>query len=245
MDGGYVEIVEKLLYESTVRPNLELRDVSGKTPLDLAETFDMINLMERLNYRSESMFSMNRSNRRRDSFYSQYSMNSPGVRNYDSASYKCFSPASKTCQGNKLFAQSMSSRPVSANSGFSNFLLREVRNKSTVDYKTHAERNPEALEDFVSKFSYSGVEGLHDSVVIFKVGEEGALTYLGEEWTQGNYPRSFSFDPTGRFLYCCNQRSDNVAIFSVDQKSGGIKFTGKFAAVGNPSHIVFLDTKSD
>ena len=158
MDGGYVEIVEKLLYESTVRPNLELRDVSGKTPLDLAETFDMINLMERLNYRSESMFSMNRSNRRRDSFYSQYSMNSPGVRNYDSASYKGFSPASKTCQGNKLFAQSMSSRPVSANSGFSNFLLREVRNKSTVDYKTHAERHPEALEDFVSKFSYSGVE---------------------------------------------------------------------------------------
>lgn len=96
VDGGYVEIVEKLLYESSIPPNLDMKDDNGSTPLDLAETFDMINLMERLNYRSESVFSMNRSSRRRDSFYSQYSVQSPGVRNYDSASYKGFSPASKT-----------------------------------------------------------------------------------------------------------------------------------------------------
>ena len=46
------------------------------------------------------------------------------------------------------------------------------------------------------------------------------LTYVGEEWTRGNYPRSFGFDPTGRFLYSCNQRADNVAVFRVDRKTG-------------------------
>ena len=53
-------------------------------------------------------------------------------------------------------------------------------------------------------------------------GRTGELTYVGDEWTRGNYPRSFAFDPTGRFLYCCNQRADNVTVFRVDRKTGGL-----------------------
>lgn len=90
------------------------------------------------------------------------------------------------------------------------------------------------------KFVYAG-NRLHDSIGIFSIGANGELTYLGEEWTRGNYPRSFNFDPTGRFLYCCNQRSDNVAVFEVDRQSGGLKFTGHYAAVGNPSIVVFVN----
>ncbi len=62
-----------------------------------------------------------------------------------------------------------------------------------------------------------------------------------EEWTRGDYPRSFNFDPTGQFLYCCNQRADNIAVFRVDRQTGGLDFTGHYAPVGNPSSIVFLD----
>jgi 6-phosphogluconolactonase (cycloisomerase 2 family) len=82
---------------------------------------------------------------------------------------------------------------------------------------------------------------LHDSIGIFSIADGGRLTYVGEEWTRGNYPRSFNFDPTGRFLYCCNQRSDNVAVFAVNRENGGLTFTGQYVAVGNPSAIVFLD----
>ncbi len=74
------------------------------------------------------------------------------------------------------------------------------------------------------------------------MGKNGELTFIGEEWTRGNYPRSFSFDPTGNYLYCCNQRADNVAVFKVDLKSGELRFTGHYAAVGNPSMIAFVDT---
>lgn len=83
---------------------------------------------------------------------------------------------------------------------------------------------------------------LHDSIGIFSVGSSGILTHIGDEWTRGNYPRSFSFDPSGKFLYCCNQRADNVTVFRVDGKTGGLAFTGHYAPVGNPSHMVFLDT---
>jgi 6-phosphogluconolactonase (cycloisomerase 2 family) len=90
------------------------------------------------------------------------------------------------------------------------------------------------------KFVYAG-NRLHDSIAIFSVGADGALGYLGEEWTRGDYPRSFAFDPTGAFLYCCNQRADSVTVFRVDRKGGGLTFTGQYVPVGNPSHAVFLD----
>jgi len=90
------------------------------------------------------------------------------------------------------------------------------------------------------RYVYAG-NRLHDSIGIFSVGADGRLTYVGEEWTRGDYPRSFGFDPTGRYLYCCNQRADNVTVFRVDRESGGLSFTGQYVAVGNPSSIVFAD----
>ncbi len=90
------------------------------------------------------------------------------------------------------------------------------------------------------RFLYAG-NRLHDSIAIFSVGANGALTYVGEQWSRGNYPRSFNFDPTGRFLYSCNQRGDNLAVFRVDRRTGGLAFTGHYTPVGNPSIIVFLD----
>ncbi|HEX3315818.1 MAG TPA: beta-propeller fold lactonase family protein, partial [Gemmataceae bacterium] len=90
------------------------------------------------------------------------------------------------------------------------------------------------------RFLYAG-NRLHDSIAIFSIAGNGALTYVGEETTRGSYPRSFNFDPTGRFLYVCNQRGDNVTTFRVDGKTGGLAFTGQYTAVGNPSSIVFLD----
>jgi 6-phosphogluconolactonase len=98
----------------------------------------------------------------------------------------------------------------------------------------------EILVSADGRFLYAG-NRLHDSIAIFSIGDTGALTYMGEEWTRGNYPRSFSFDPTGQFLYACNQRADHLAVFRVDDKTGHLTFTGHYAAVGNPSHIVFLD----
>jgi len=89
-------------------------------------------------------------------------------------------------------------------------------------------------------YVYAG-NRLHDSIGIFSVASDGRLKFVGEEWTRGNYPRSFAFDPTGRFLYCCNQRADAITVFRVNRATGAISFTGHYAAVGNPSIIVFLD----
>ncbi|HIM29451.1 MAG TPA: lactonase family protein [Planctomycetes bacterium] len=98
----------------------------------------------------------------------------------------------------------------------------------------------EILVSADGRFVYAG-NRLHDSVGIFSVGPTGTLTHVGDEWTRGNYPRSFNFDPSGQFLYCCNQRADNIAVLRVNRKTGGLSFTGLYTPLGNPSSIVFLD----
>lgn len=98
----------------------------------------------------------------------------------------------------------------------------------------------EILVSADGRFVYAG-NRLHDSIGIFAVGNDGTLTFVTEEWTRGDYPRSFSFDPSGGFLYCCNQRADNIAVFHVDKKSGALAFTGHYTPVGNPSIVVFRD----
>jgi 6-phosphogluconolactonase (cycloisomerase 2 family) len=103
----------------------------------------------------------------------------------------------------------------------------------------------EILVSADGRFVYAG-NRLHDSIGIFAVGRTGELTYVGEEWSRGSYPRSFNLDPTGAFLYCCNQRGDNVTVFRVDRSTGRLTFTGHYTPVGNPSCIVFLDqSKAD
>jgi 6-phosphogluconolactonase (cycloisomerase 2 family) len=81
---------------------------------------------------------------------------------------------------------------------------------------------------------------LHDSIAWFSIGEGGGLTFAGEEWTRGDYPRSFTIDPTGGFLYTCNQRSDAIACFRVNRQTGGLAFTGQYTPVGTPAIVVFL-----
>ena len=98
----------------------------------------------------------------------------------------------------------------------------------------------EILVSADGRFVYGG-NRLHDSIGVFAVGRTGELTFVADEPTRGNYPRSFAFEPTNRFLYCCNQRADNVTVFRADAKSGVLQFTGQYVPVGNPSHIVFAD----
>jgi len=88
------------------------------------------------------------------------------------------------------------------------------------------------------KFLYAA-NRLHDSIAVFAVGVSGELAFTSETWTRGDYPRSFTIDPSGTYLYCCNQRSDAVTCFRINRATGGLNFTGRYTAVGTPSIVVF------
>jgi 6-phosphogluconolactonase (cycloisomerase 2 family) len=56
----------------------------------------------------------------------------------------------------------------------------------------------------------------------------------------GDYPRHIQLAPGGAFMYACNQHSDDVTSFRVDQTTGFLSFTGQYIPVGSPACIIFL-----
>ena len=96
------------------------------------------------------------------------------------------------------------------------------------------------------KFVYAA-NRLHDTISFFEVEASGRLTFVGEASTLGDYPRSFTIDPTGNFLVSCNQRSDALTTFRIRAANGEdeglanrLVFTGRYTPVGSPASIVFL-----
>jgi 6-phosphogluconolactonase len=81
---------------------------------------------------------------------------------------------------------------------------------------------------------------LHNSIAVFAVGLDGKLNRVGETLTEGDYPNHFNFDPSGQFLYVCNQRSDQITSFRLDRETGLLTFTGQYKPVGTPMCIAFL-----
>ncbi|MFL6447542.1 MAG: lactonase family protein [Bryobacteraceae bacterium] len=80
---------------------------------------------------------------------------------------------------------------------------------------------------------------LHDSIAIFSIADSGTLKFVSEAWTRGDYPRSFTIDPSGSFLYSCNQRADAITCYRVNGTTGELTFTGRYTPVGTPSIMVF------
>lgn len=87
---------------------------------------------------------------------------------------------------------------------------------------------------FPSSSSSSNIPTISDCISIFKINlENGRLKHLGYCQT-GKHPRSFVISPNGLFLICCNRDSNNVQIFSIDQKTGQLKPTGKEIYIVSP-----------
>jgi 6-phosphogluconolactonase len=89
-------------------------------------------------------------------------------------------------------------------------------------------------------FVYGSNRG-HDSIAVFSVGANGALTLVEYEPTRGRTPRNFAIDPTGRWLIAANERSDTLAVFNIDQGNGSLSPVGPLANVGAPVSVLFIE----
>jgi 6-phosphogluconolactonase len=106
----------------------------------------------------------------------------------------------------------------------------EVKTGSTAEIHVHPS----------GRFVYGSNRG-HDSIAVFSVGSDGALTLVEYEPTRGQTPRNFSLDPSGRWLIAANQRSDTLAVFSIDQKTGALTPQGELTSVPSPVSILFMN----
>ncbi|MDZ4807788.1 MAG: lactonase family protein [Bacteroidota bacterium] len=91
------------------------------------------------------------------------------------------------------------------------------------------------------KFLYASNRGDVNTIAIFSINKkDGRLTLLGHQSTLGKTPRNFSIDPSGKFLLCENQNSDEIVIFNRDINTGLLSDSGKRIAVGKPVCIKWM-----
>ena len=69
------------------------------------------------------------------------------------------------------------------------------------------------------RFLYASNRG-QDSIVVYKLSENGTVEYVQTVSTYGRSPRNFSIDPTGRWLLAGNQDSDTIAVFERNGETG-------------------------
>ncbi|MDZ4795524.1 MAG: lactonase family protein [Bacteroidota bacterium] len=91
------------------------------------------------------------------------------------------------------------------------------------------------------KFLYASNRGDVNNIAIYSIHKKkGTLTLLGHQSTLGKTPRNFSIDPSGKFLLCENQHSDEIVVFNRDVQTGLLSDTGKRIAVGKPVCIKWM-----
>ena len=81
---------------------------------------------------------------------------------------------------------------------------------------------------------------LHNTIAIFAVANDGQLRMISEAWVHADYPRCLTIDPSGEFLYSCNQKGDSITSFRLSRTGGGLQFTGRFEPVGSPAVMIML-----
>ena len=107
------------------------------------------------------------------------------------------------------------------------------------DYKG-VDNSAEIEVDRSGRFLYASNRG-HDSLTVYAIDPvKGTLTTVQNISTQGNIPRNFALDPTGKYLIVANQKSDQMVVFDVNQKDGKLQPAGQTIDVAGPVCILFV-----
>lgn len=78
------------------------------------------------------------------------------------------------------------------------------------------------------KFLYGSNRG-HNSIIIYAINHSnGFLDYVDTSPCGGRIPRNFAIDPTGTFVLVCNQDTDNIVVFKIDQHTGKLEKVSDF-----------------
>lgn len=81
----------------------------------------------------------------------------------------------------------------------------------------------------------------NSTIEIFKVQRNnGKLTFVSSQSTNGNFPRNFTIDPSGAWLLAANQKSDNVTIFRINKTTGTLTPAGADLKIGIPVSLKWI-----
>ncbi len=91
------------------------------------------------------------------------------------------------------------------------------------------------------KFLYVSNRGTANELLVFAIDPvSGELKALQRRSVEGDHPREFSLDPSGRFVLIANQKSNQIVIIERDMKTGLLGKTVQKLPFDAPSDIRFF-----
>lgn len=91
------------------------------------------------------------------------------------------------------------------------------------------------------RFLYVSNRGTANQMLVFAIDPAtGHLKELQRRSVEGDHPREFSLDPSGRFLLIANQKSNQIVVIERDAKSGLLGKTVQKLPMDAPSDLKFL-----
>lgn len=91
------------------------------------------------------------------------------------------------------------------------------------------------------KFLYVSNRGTANQLLVFAIDPSTAqLKEIQRRSVEGDHPREFSLDPSGKFLLIANQKSNQIVVVERDPKTGLLGKTVQKLAMDAPSDIKFL-----
>lgn len=105
-----------------------------------------------------------------------------------------------------------------------------VQTLSTLPQPVPGNTTAECLLHPNGRFVYVSNRG-HNSIAVFRVGEDRRLTAVGHITGDITIPRNFNIDPTGRWMLIASQEGGKVGVWELDEKTGLGRETGQTVAV--------------
>ena len=91
------------------------------------------------------------------------------------------------------------------------------------------------------KFLYVSNRGTANQLLVFAVDPAtGHLKELQRRAVEGDHPREFSLDPSGKFLLIANQKSNQIVVVERDPRTGLLGKTTQKLPMDAPSDLKFL-----
>jgi 6-phosphogluconolactonase len=91
------------------------------------------------------------------------------------------------------------------------------------------------------KFLYVSNRGTANQLLVFAIDPAtGHLKELQRRSVEGDHPREFSLDPSGKFLLIANQKSNQIVVVERDSKTGLLGKTVQKLAMDAPSDLKFM-----
>ncbi|MDN7142908.1 lactonase family protein [Pseudomonas sp. JQ170] len=92
------------------------------------------------------------------------------------------------------------------------------------------------------RFLYVSNRGTANEIVVFAVDDDsGKLMKVQQRSVEGDHPREFTFDPSGKFLLVANQKSNEIVVIRRDPRSGMLGETVQKLPQAAPSDLKFVD----